>query len=259
MRIFAFGESHVKYNYPTWADILLEDYEGYNCGEIGCSNQLISQRIVECDLKYNYNSDDILIINWANFFREDRFHTEKGWHCAGNVFNNLHMRPFVLNNYNYKHDAEWADLQYFLYRDLSSITLVQELLRKCNASVIQTHTGNFLEDEKFLDIPEVKKLIDFYKSSIIFDTISVQEFNFPNYNENTRPKYTYDSINFIVEDHPLPNEHLEWLKKIISEKYNLPISQDTIKWCNDWNKLIQQEQYILYPTNWVSKTPEWIL
>lgn len=259
MRLFCFGESHVKYNYPTWADILLQEYEGFNCGEIGCSNQLITQRILETHLKYNFTSKDLIIINWANFFREDRYHYHSGWHCAGNVFHNLHNKSFVLNNYSYTSDQQWADIHYFLYRDFTSLKYANELLRGIGVNYIQTHTGKFFEDPEFLKIPDVRKLLDFYKSSIVYDLDSVSEFNYNTYNPDTRPKCTINGKDYFIEDHPLPNEHLKWLEELLLPKYGLSVSNKTKKWCNDWDDRISKTAYIKYPTDWSAKTPEWII
>lgn len=260
MRIFCFGESHVIYNYPTWADIILQDYDGYNCAEIGCSNQLIAHRIVEAHKKFVFNENDYLVINWAQFFREDRYHTNKGWHCAGSIFHNLHNKPFMLNNYMYRSDAEWADLFHYIYRDMNTISAIQGFLKSTRiTNVIQMHSNDFTKDEKFLEIEGVRDLITQYKDDLHFDVDSVMDFTYTTYNEKTRPKFTFDGKTYITEDHPLPNEHLIWLENVLGPKMNISVSAKTRQWCQEWNDRIFESKIIRYPTTWQAKTPDWII
>ena len=102
MRFFAFGCSFTNYNiWPTWADIIatdLDDIEYYNYGVQGLGNQGIQARIVEADMRHKLTSDDIIIILWSTWSREDRF-LNNHWSTAGSIFNNHFFDDMFINKY----------------------------------------------------------------------------------------------------------------------------------------------------------------
>ena len=99
MRVFAFGCSLTQYFYPTWADVLIHDYKskgatvGENWGRSGAGNQYISTRLWEANTEYNFTKDDVILLQWSSFFREDRYHMGKGWHTPGNYTCTLISSP----------------------------------------------------------------------------------------------------------------------------------------------------------------------
>ena len=78
MRIFAFGCSLTHYFFPTWADILIRQYEnqgyhGENWGRSGAGNQYISTRLWEANTVHRFNKDDVILLQWTSMFRSDRY------------------------------------------------------------------------------------------------------------------------------------------------------------------------------------------
>ena len=64
-RFFAFGCSFTDYQWTTWADIVAAAYPGaeyFNLGRGGTSNQLILYRMMEADQLYNFNKEDLIIV-----------------------------------------------------------------------------------------------------------------------------------------------------------------------------------------------------
>lgn len=86
-RFFAFGCSFTNYYWPTWADIIAKhlDIEYYNYGIQGLGNVGIMHRIIEADLTHAFNDNDLIIVVWSDWNREDRFYNDT-WFAEGGVF-----------------------------------------------------------------------------------------------------------------------------------------------------------------------------
>ena len=120
-RLFTFGCSFTNYHWPTWADIVSQDFEHYeNWGQIGAGNKFIYFSLVECQQRKNITSDDTVIIMWSSQAREDRFIKDK-WHTPGVVYDNYD--EYFLENLV---DADGYLLDTVTYIQ-SSVTLLQSI------------------------------------------------------------------------------------------------------------------------------------
>ena len=73
-RLFVFGCSFTKYYWPTWADIIGQEFDYYeNWGEIGSGNLRIAHRVTECVYKNQIGPNDTICIMWSGISREDRY------------------------------------------------------------------------------------------------------------------------------------------------------------------------------------------
>jgi hypothetical protein len=86
--------------WPTWADIIATDLDidYHNYGKPGLGNVAIQARIVEADFKHNLKPDDLMIILWSSWSREDRYIGES-WQSGGSVFNNHFYDQNFLDKY----------------------------------------------------------------------------------------------------------------------------------------------------------------
>lgn len=122
-RFFSFGCSFTSYRWPTWADLLSKEMPNctyYNCGQAGAGNQYISYKVAEINQKFNFNKDDLVIILWSTFTREDRFINDQ-WMTYGNIYNN----PL----YDDKYIEKYVDEKGFVYRDFALMELVDGYLK----------------------------------------------------------------------------------------------------------------------------------
>ena len=96
-RFFAFGCSFTQYHWPTWANIISEEFnESYNYGRTGAGNFFIYQSLIEAILKHKINKDDLVMIMFSNVTREDRFVKKHGWITPGNLyFQNVYDEKFL--------------------------------------------------------------------------------------------------------------------------------------------------------------------
>ena len=76
--------------YPTWADILasnIPDIKYYNFGCAGAGNQFIFCKIQEADITYKFTDRDLVLIQWTNIRREDRYsEILQQWLTPGNLY-----------------------------------------------------------------------------------------------------------------------------------------------------------------------------
>jgi hypothetical protein len=98
MRLFTFGCSYTRWHWPTWADIIARDigchYE--NWAEPGLGNVGIQHKMLECDLKNKFTADDLVLVAWSGWTREDRYlgasysmkFLEKYWHLENDIMKN---------------------------------------------------------------------------------------------------------------------------------------------------------------------------
>lgn len=85
-RLFVVGCSHTLYPWPTYADILAQEFdEYYNYGIAGIGNQAIFIRLVNLIKNYNLTKDDTLIVQWTNPHRFDFYKEPHGWYLGGNL------------------------------------------------------------------------------------------------------------------------------------------------------------------------------
>lgn len=266
-RFFAFGCSHVNYQYPTWADMLIEHYskeniEGFNCGRTGSGNLTIASRVWDVHARYQYNSNDTIIISWSNFFREDRYHTRGGWHCPGNIFNTRTTYPFTLYNYRYVSEADTHDLMHYLMRDCALITSTIEGLKTTGAKVYTTHMSDPYKDELLLSMYNEANILNLYKPWIEGSFESI--INYCRYDgvgtDISRPRYRneMEPTKDIIEDHPLPLEHYNYLKNIIAPHVGINLHNSIEKYAEHWqNRLFENDQGYYPLEDWHTKEVEW--
>jgi len=268
-RFFAFGCSFTKYHYPTWADIIGYDYRKtnnyYNFGQSGAGNQYIISRIWEANAIYNFNKNDTIAICWTNFFREDRFHENLSWHTPGNVFQHLHNEPMVLNNFYYSDQFKWADLTHYVMRDCALISSTIEGLKHLGVNLIITNILDPYSDKFFTRLPlynlekmlsedyvlnsdAMRSILNLYRKYLYQEFPCITEYYEKNIEDNFRLKFKNKQSNSVdVEEHPLPVEHLNYVKDILSNNFNISISKETEEFVNYWQNKLDNVDIIEYP------------
>jgi hypothetical protein len=69
-RCFAFGCSYTKYRWPTWADVIGENFHFYkNYGRGGASNLYILQKFIQANDLYKFTKDDVILVMLTGFGR----------------------------------------------------------------------------------------------------------------------------------------------------------------------------------------------
>lgn len=127
-RIFAFGCSFTAYRWPTWADIIAVEAntEYYNYGLAGLGNLGIMCKISEANAMHKFNEDDLVMVLWSTYSREDRWFNGS-WYPMGNVWNSPYPDSWV---------KEYCDPLGHLIRDHAIISQTNRMLKDSKSDSI---------------------------------------------------------------------------------------------------------------------------
>jgi len=242
-RFFAFGCSFTNFYWPTWADIIGKEFAEktyHNYGLDGTGNESVFHRLTETHARYNINQDDLVIICWTNFAREDRY-IKGAWIPSGNVL-----------TYHNRYPSEWVkkyfDLRGALLKTSSVITGATHLLDStgCEYHFTSMMPMSFInqQDIIFADL-EYQDIFDVYKKYYDKIKISMVEQLYVSLPvcRNPRPatiKYKEEDKESFLDHHPTPKQHLKYVEDIILPSLSQPliISNDTKLWAQDWDDRI---------------------
>lgn len=106
-RIFTFGCSVTSYAWPTWPVIMSYDLKipCYNFAHPGMGNVGIYHMVLYADMLYKFTENDIILIMWSSWSREDRF-LNGDWVGGGSVFHdNFYDRKFLKKYWDHDNDV----------------------------------------------------------------------------------------------------------------------------------------------------------
>lgn len=230
-RVFAFGCSYTRHLYPTYANILAQECTNakfYNYAQPGSGNTLIAYKLAEANQRFKFNTNDLVIVMWTTFFREDRFVNGK-WQCFGNVYSN-----------NYYDDAfirKYADPNGYMIQSCAAITLGNSFVKNlpCDNLLLTSWPLFHKEFNEVLDPEYVDDLKNTY-SNLNEMPISLHEYLFPDLDPKKftlrGAKYKEDNGNMFEDCHPNPLSGYDFLKGIglplTNISYNYAVEQTRI-------------------------------
>jgi hypothetical protein len=228
-RIFAFGCSFTAYGWPTWADIIAVEAktEYYNYGVSGLGNLGIMARIAEANARYKFNEDDLVMVMWSTYSREDRW-INGGWYAMGNVWNSGYPDNWV---------RDYCDPVGYLIRDHAIISLTNKMLKESKAGsiILRSVPFNFSEGIEAIN-PEIETTLSLlYQRD--YDELPMSLYDFMGRD------WRSDTVNYIRDDgkensdpHPKPIIYYNYLESCVG----LTFSKSTNDYANDaTNKLVQ--------------------
>lgn len=234
-RLFTFGCSFTSYAWATWANILGFELnktigtEFYNFGKSGAGNTYIANVISQADQYYKFDSNDLVIVCWTSFCREDRWINDK-WECHGNIYSPHSIYDKHIVN-------KIADNFYFLMRDLAHIKLVHSLLN----NKTQYH---FITIKDIISENLIHNKQNYYKLKKNYNDI-INKIHSSYYKvlwkNDVKVKYQQDQKllhKHYKEGHPLPIEHFLYLTKIFDYKFSEDTKSIVKKVTNDYKNLI---------------------
>jgi len=167
-RLFTFGCSFTKYEWPTWADILSLDYEVFeNWAQVGAGNHFILYSLTEAVARQHIGPDDTVAVMFTGVAREDRY-IDGAWHTPGNVYGHLEFK-----------DKEPPDPTGYFLTSLSTIDAVRRILDQvgCQYHLLSVVPFDVIDYTKsILFRPSVEKqAIELYKETLAKIKPSVYE------------------------------------------------------------------------------------
>jgi len=210
-RFFAFGCSFTNYIWPTWADLISNNFtEGsyYNYGKQGVGNQYIFNAVMQADQIHKFNENDLVIVQWSSTLREDRYMKGK-W-----VPWRSHYPDFFRDHY--------FDEKGFLIRDFAFIKAIGEFLKaKCSYKFISMtplrsydwmHPSSGYEVFNLIN-NDLTNVINFYA-----DVLSQFPLSFVEVLGDFGKIRPLDFYGFnLLDNHPVPSEHCKYVKQIFPE------------------------------------------
>lgn len=239
-RIFTFGCSFTSWAYPTWADILIKEFaenglEGYNYGQGGAGNLYILTKLMEANSVYKFTEEDLVIIEWTSMAREDRFAANQ-WHTPGSIYNQT--------IYNDKFIEKWADPQFYTLRDSALITMANYSFPSLKAKFYTLAMRDFkLIDDSYLDetSPTNLQILERYKLSEslsfppIMNALNLIERTPEAFSKRPVIKLKKHDKEGIIEWHPLPGEHYQYLKEHMLPVIGIELSHSTEEFVKFWS------------------------
>ena len=271
MRIFAFGCSLTQYFYPTWADLLITHYEdthqapGMNWGRSGAGNQYIVTKLWEANALHKFTKEDIILIQWSNMFREDRYHEDNGWYCPGGFGErNTKKEEFELNGFKYEDEMQWADQIHCVMRDCALIASTKLALNGIGCKVVDTGFRDWKEglqskefkEQTLLGIENAGTIIDTYGDIVnpkIRPILNALHFSVSEEFFKTRP-LTVPSLDnkeglrthTLPEIHPLPLEHLDFVERFVCPALDInSLHENVYELANKYNDKIKDKDVIV--------------
>lgn len=214
-RFFAFGCSFTSHIYPTWADIIASEMPNVEYHNLGCSgggNLFITVRLAEANMRFNFNKDDLIMVMYSTFYREDRWF-DGGWKLGGNIYNNPTYDDAFVRKY--------ADPAGYVIRDLALIESSRRYIESldCDSHFMMAtgwdcerkhgDYGGHIEKEAFT----------IYEKTLSKFHPSMFELEFNN-TWSTQVSYLNNAGDMIHDPHPRPRRYKNYLEKI-----GIPLTQ----------------------------------
>lgn len=265
-RLFTFGCSMTYYNYPTWADILGHHYLFFeNWGRVGQGNAFILTSIIECDKRNHFTPDDDIIVLWSGIDRID-FYQTNAWRSKLKAY--PHNDPFSCcptgyelmsaayksagaaylkeKNLNFKF-MDWtgnplnAKIAELFKQDFDNIQQVKieynkQKLKKTDYNAYQDFLIELYNRQSGPDWPTLNQILN--GKHTVTDPYILKEI------EDFKERITYHTDwefnKSVLDPHPLPSQHLEFVKKYFPD---FVVSPECLTWITDINDQILTGRY----------------
>jgi hypothetical protein len=256
-RLFTFGCSYTQHVYPTWANVLSQEIPTcnfYNLGRSGAGNSYIAWKIAEANNRYKFDKNDLVVVMYTTFCREDRY-IDGNWQLFGNVFH---------NHYYDKGFKKYADPTGYAIQNVATLDLSMQYLKSLPCTSVLLSGFPFDNVETSYDIYD-GKVVDNLKKIYphVFNLpISYMQFLHPNFSESANFadkgfKYKLDDGNWFGDAHPSPYWAYEYLKHL-----NFPLTSLAKDYALEQHEICKQfetfKQFMNYYENLHSRTADMI-
>jgi|SaaInlStandDraft_1057018.scaffolds.fasta_scaffold09775_2 hypothetical protein len=227
-RVFVFGCSMVNYCWPTWADILgrslhNQGYEYYNLGIAGTGNRAITSTLYRAKHEFAFTDQDIIIVMWSSWNREDRYlpvkrNPEQGfyWTVEGNVLNSAHYDDdFILKHWSLEND---------IIQNIISIKSARSLVDFAFEGSIDLYEHGLTESESDLD-----PLLGLFCDVKLPNTM-------PQLCDIPVPEHPVNR----ADGHPSLPAAMWYLDNIVLPAMGIELDNETIRWVRSTDKFIEE-------------------
>jgi hypothetical protein len=183
------------------------DIPNENWGLSGLGNVGIFHRIVECDVRNRFKEDDLIVVMWSHWNREDRY-KDQFWQGVGNVFNNhLYDNKFVKKYWSFEND---------IIKNSTAMIAANKMYNVNFQGHITHPTMNDHEVRVFTDNESM--MFNVYKKHIELDHVFLYDM-----------ETSFNGL--IVDKHPDVLQHLGYLITHVYPSLGLTIKDSTVRMC----------------------------
>lgn len=216
-RLFSFGCSFTRYMWPCWPEIVAQDLgiPFYDYGKPGAGNQYIFSSMMFADSLHSFTEDDLVMVCWTNFCREDRYFNQ-AWKCYGNIY---HFSDYYPEEYVKK----YVDPIWYTIRDLAIMKAAFHFMESKRCQFHQMKMVDLsVTNQRDLNsgpVDKVRELLDLYKS---YTDRILPSYYHVLWNGDMKMKMKKNGkmvYNGFYDYHPLPDEHLEYLSKVFDHGF----------------------------------------
>ena len=219
-RCFTFGCSFTNFFWPTYPDIIERDLgiPTQNWGLCGQGNVGIYHRMLEADLKYNFTDEDLIIVVWSTWHREDRF-IKGSWTLNGNIFVDTQM-------YDKRFRKKYWDSENDIIKNSTAIINASRLYpisyqAKLKGS-IET-SGNFIYNNS--------RVLNVYAKHLP----NIEDFPWDYQGDGA---VNFDGALEHIDNHPDIKGHLHFVKDYIYPSLDLKIKDETVDYYSEMHDKI---------------------
>lgn len=233
-RFFAFGCSLTTYAWPTWADIVghslvQQGYEYHNLAVAGAGNVYIHTAITKAIMDYNITQDDIVMILWSSWTREDRF-LDYGvcpdhslfWSTQGNMLNSTFYDEQFINKY-------WS-IEHDIIKNVNAIVSVNEMIDiDFQGHIMAVELAWYDEDDEEQNYEEI--LLHEHMQDMSLKNIFIEHM------PDNEEQIDIDYVNR-HDGHPQAKDAMEYVNKYIVPQTDITITDETVQFVNKWQKIM---------------------
>ena len=206
-RLFTFGCSFTEYRWPTWANILGQEFNQFeNWGQPGGGNTFIFNSLIECINRNNIGVGDTVIIMWSTIGREDRWIKNRGWVTVGSIYNQT--------EYDKNFVTKWADPMGYLIRDMATISATKRVLEQlgCTWHFLSLGPLEYYDDSTDFrrDFKINQDIKELYQDELLTIKPNIYETVF---NGDWGSRNSYKPL--VHDDHPTIKEHQMYLSEVL--------------------------------------------
>jgi hypothetical protein len=245
-RLYTFGCSYTKFQWPTWADFVGSSFEQYeNWGKPGSGNYIIASKLYECHYVNNITKDDTVLIMLSSCDRFDYIDNQSNWSTGGNIYGKNHTLS------GYFTEIAWNQ-ENALYNTWYNVKTIITLLNTigCKYKIMKGFDFFSIDGKMDLFDQEMftrKRVLNIknYFDSVITGT-SLTDFH-------TKNPITYKFDNGEADGHPTITIHHNWVKENMKEFYKPEMEL----LCEKWEKMMpnnRKDLLSIFPNNNL-KTP----
>jgi len=138
--------------------------EHYNVAKSGAGQMYIAAQLDQHNRQYKFNEDDLIVIMYSTFYREDRYvycgKGNDGWKTPGNIYTQSMYDDEFIDN--------WADPRGYIIRDLALMSGIKAILEQssCDSVTLSSIPVDVAYNERKQTITEIDDVIELHRDVI---------------------------------------------------------------------------------------------